>query len=188
VRPFDVEGPRAEPDVVLDEIQEGQRKMRKSIYVAVAVVTATLWGGSALADGGDGAYLGNGAVTLDANLGSGEQINAENWHDMIDVNTSGYQLTGGAINSNGGDRNSDDVVLNMGDYPLLASAALDVEVVGNVISVGGDNSSADSSLTFSEQSGFMYSYGVTAVAINSGANASQSVSVNVMSEVVINTD
>ena len=42
---------------------------------------------------------------------------------------------------------------------------------------------ACSSLTFSDHSGFTNSYGVTAVAINSGANASQSVNVNVMSDV-----
>ena len=159
--------------------------MRKSIYMIAAMVAAALWSGSALAEGGDGAYLGAGALTDDANLGAGQQLNASDWSGMMDVNASGTQLTGGAINSNGGNRHSDDVVLNLGGYPLLASAALDVEVTGNMISVSGDNSSADSSLTFSDGSGFMYSYGVTAVAINSGANASQSVSVNVMSEVAI---
>jgi len=145
-----------------------------------AVVAAALWTGSALAEG-DGAFA-SGSM-LDANVGSGAQINAEDWKDMLDVNVSGNQLTGGGVNSNGGDRVSDDVVLSMGDYPVVASAALDVTVSGNEVSVAGNGSSADSTLSFSEGSGFMNSYGVTAVAINSGPNASQSVNVNVMSDV-----
>ena len=156
--------------------------MRKIIPMIVAVAATALWAGSGFADG-DNAFLGDLAVTEDVNIGSGEQVNANDWEDMFDVNAGGNQLTGGGINSNAGDRSSDDVVLNMGDLPLLASTALDVEVVGNEISVTGSGSSADSSLTFSDHSGFTNSYGVTAVAINSGANASQSVSVNVMSEV-----
>ena len=158
--------------------------MRRIIPTIVAVAATALWTGIALADG-DAAFLGALAVTEDVNIGSGEQVNANDWQDMFDVNAGGNQLTGGGINSNAGDRSSDDVVLNLGDLPLLASTALDVEVVGNEISVTGSGSSADSSLTFSDHSGFTNSYGVTAVAINSGANASQSVSVNVMSEVTL---
>ena len=154
--------------------------MRSTISVIAVVAALALWSGMASAEG-DGAYL-SGSM-LDANLGSGSQINAEDWNDMMDVNVDGNQLTGGAINSNGGDRTSDDVVLNLGETPLVASAALDVAVSGNEISVGGDGSSASSSMTFSGASGFMDSYGVTAVAINSGANSSQSVNVNVMSDV-----
>ena len=159
--------------------------MRKIIYTIATMAATVLWTGSALAEGGKNAFLGEGALTEAANLGSGEQLNANDWRDMLDVNAGGNQLTGGGINSNAGDRTSNDVVLNMGEFPLLASAALDVQVTGNEVSVAGDNSSANSSLTFSDGSGFMNSYGVTAVAINSGANASQSVSVNVMSEVAI---
>ena len=158
--------------------------MRRIIPTIVAVAATALWTGIALADGDD-AFLGDLALTEDVNIGSGEQVNANDWEDMFDVNAGGNQLTGGGINSNAGDRSSDDVVLNLGDLPLLASTALDVEVVGNEISVTGSGSSADSSLTFSDHSGFTNSYGVTAVAINSGAHASQSVSVNVMSEVAI---
>ena len=158
--------------------------MRRIIPTIVAVAATALWTGIALA-AGDDAFLGDLAVTEDVNIGSGEQVNANDWQDMFDVNAGGNQLTGGGINSNAGDRSSDDVVLNLGDLPLLASTALDVEVVGNEISVTGSGSSADSSLTFSDHSGFTNSYGVTAVAINSGANASQSVSVNVMSEVTL---
>ena len=158
--------------------------MRRIIPTIVAVAATALWTGIALADGDD-AFLGDLAVTEDVNIGSGEQVNANDWEDMFDVIAGGNQLTGGGINSNAGDRSSDDVVLNLGDLPLLASTALDVEVVGNEISVTGSGSSADSSLTFSDHSGFTNSYGVTAVAINSGANASQSVSVNVMSEVTL---
>ena len=127
--------------------------MRKIIPMIVAVAATALWAGSALADGDD-AFLGDLALTEDVNIGSGEQVNANDWEDMFDVNAGGNQLTGGGINSNAGDRSSDDVVLNMGDLPLLASTALDVEVVGNEISVTGSGSSADSSLTFSDHSGF----------------------------------
>jgi len=161
-------------------INKDETDMRRTISVIAAVAALALWAGSVSADG-DGAY--SSGTVLDANLGSGKQINAEDWKEMMDVNVDGNQLTGGAINSNGGDRLSDDVVLNLGEYPLVASAALDVTVSGNEISVSGDGSSASSSLTFSGGSGFMDSYGVTAVAINSGANASQSVNVNVMSDV-----
>ena len=157
--------------------------MKRILGAVTVICVAALWAGSALADGDD-AWVTD-VTTDDLNLGSGTQTNANDWHDMFDVNVDGNQLTGGGINSNAGDRSSDDVVLNLGDLPLLASTALDVEVVGNEISVTGTDASADSSLTFSDHSGFTNSYGVTAVAINSGANASQSVSVNVMSEVTL---
>ena len=158
--------------------------MRRIIPTIVAVAATARWTGIALADGDD-AFLGDLALTEEVNIGSGEQVNANDWQDMFDVNAGGNQLTGGGINSNAGDRSSADVVLTLGDLPLLASTALDVEVVGIEISGTGSGSSADSSLTFSDHSGFTNSYGVTAVAINSGANASQSVSVNVMSEVTL---
>jgi len=86
------------------------------------------------------------------------------------------------VNSNAGDRSSDDVVLNLGDTALVANAALDVAVSGNSTSVGGDDSSANSSIGISDLSGFTENYGVTAVSLNSGSAASQSVSVNVMSD------
>ena len=160
--------------------------MRKIIPMIAALAATALWAGSALAQElGDEAILGAGALTDSANVGSGKQINANDWEDMADVNAGGNQLTGGGLNNNAGHRTSNDVVITAGMYPLLASAALAAEVSGNELMVTGDGATANSSIEFTDASGFMSSYGVTAVAINSGAHASQSVSVNVMSEVAI---
>ena len=143
----------------------------------------TLWTAAALADGDD-AWVAD-VTTDDLNLGSGSQTNANDWHDMFDVNVDGNQLTGGGINSNGGDRNSDDVVILAGTMPEVANYALDASVSDNSISVSGSGSNADSTVSFSSNSGFNNSYGITAVAVNSGAGASQSVSVNVMSSLSV---
>ena len=158
--------------------------MRRIIPTIVAVAATALWTGIALADG-DGAFLGDLAATEDVNIGSGEQVNANDWEDMFDVNAGGNQLTGGGINSNGGDRNSDDVVILSGAMPEVANYALDASVSDNSISVSGSGSNADSTVSFSGNSGFTNSYGITAVAVNSGAGASQSVSVNVMSSLSV---
>jgi len=158
--------------------------MRKIIPMIAAMAATALWAGTALAQVDD-AYLGDGTLADDVNVGTGAQINANDWEDMLDTNAGGNQLTGGGVNSNAGDRTSNDIVLTAGDYPLVASAALAVEVSHNSITVQGENASANSELIFTNDSGFTNSYGVTAVAINSGANASQSVSVNVMSEVAV---
>lgn len=158
--------------------------MRRTNLVIAVLFIATLWNGSALAEMvGNEAVVGEGSMTDSANVGSGEQINANDWEDMLNVNAGGNQLTGGGMNSNGGDRTSNDVVIILPDYPVLASTALDVTVSGNEIGAGGDGASVDSTVAFSDSSGFRSSYGVTAVAINAGANASQSISINVMSEV-----
>ena len=153
--------------------------MRRTTSVIAALGAIFIWAGSASANGNSADISGD---LLDVNVGSGVQTNANEWDNMFDVNAGGNQLTGGGVNSNGGDRTSDDVVLNLGDTPLLANAALDVEVSGNSIAVGGDDSSASSSLGISDNSGFTSNYGVTAVSLNSGSAASQSVSVNVMSD------
>ena len=153
--------------------------MRRTTSVIAALGAIFIWAGSASADGNSADITGD---LLDVNVGSGNQTNANDWEEMFDVNAGGNQLTGGGVNSNAGDRSSDDVVLNLGDTPLLANAALDVEVSGNSVAVGGDDSSANSSLGVSENSGFTNNYGVTAVSLNSGSAASQSVSVNVMSD------
>jgi len=163
--------------------------MRRTTFLIAAVSAIAIWAGSptsASAEGGVGASATG--DFFDANVGSGSQTNAELWHDMDDVNLRGNQLTGESINSNAGDRTSHDVVLNLsGNYPVLTSAALDVEVSGNDINVAGDGGSATSSISFSNSSGFMNNYGVTAVAVNSGPAASQSVSVNVMANVTLGT-
>ena len=159
--------------------------MRRTTSVIAALGAIFIWAGSASANGNAADIAGD---LLDVNVGSGAQTNANEWDNMFDVNAGGNQLTGGGVNSNGGDRTSDDVVLNLGDTPLLANAALDVEVSGNSIAVGGDDSSASSSLGISDNSGFTSNYGVTAVSLNSGSAASQSVSVNVMSDLSLGGD
>ena len=153
--------------------------MRRTTSVIAALGAIFIWAGSASANGNSADISGD---LLDVNVGSGAQTNANEWDNMFDVNAGGNQLTGGGVNSNGGDRTSDDVVLNLGDTPLLANAALDVEVSGNSVAVGGNDSSANSSLSVDGSSGFTNNYGVTAVSLNSGSAASQSVSVNVMSD------
>jgi len=153
--------------------------MRRTTSVIAALGAIFIWAGSASANGNSADITGD---LLDVNVGSGNQTNANDWEEMFDVNAGGNQLTGGGVNSNAGDRSSDDVVLNLGDTPLLANAALDVAVSGNSTSVGGDDSSANSSIGISDLSGFTENYGVTAVSLNSGSAASQSVSVNVMSD------
>ena len=157
--------------------------MKRILGVLTVICAAVLWTGAALADGDD-AWVTE-VATDDLNLGSGTQTNANDWKDMFDVNVDGNQLTGGGINSNGGDRNSNDVVILTGATPQVANYALDASVSGNTLSVGGAGSSADSSVSFSNNSGFKNSYGITAVAVNSGAGASQSVSVNVMSSLSV---
>ena len=153
--------------------------MRRTTSVIAALGAIFIWAGSASANGNEADITGD---LLVINVGSGNQTNANDWENMSDVNAGGNQLTGGGVNSNAGDRTSDDVVLNLGDTPLLANAALDVEVSGNSAHVAGDGSSANSSVGISELSGFKENYGVTAVSLNSGSSASQSVSVNVMSD------
>ena len=155
---------------------------RRNASMLAAVFLLAFWSGAAAAD--SAAALGSSDLQ-DANIGSGAQVNAIGWSDMGDVNAGGNQLTGGGANSNGGDRASRDLVLNLGGMPTVASAALGVEVKGNAISIEGANASMASTLNLSQGSGFSNSYGVTAVALNSGANASQSVSVNVVSSVSI---
>ena len=100
--------------------------MKRILGAVTVICVAALWAGSALADGDD-AWVTE-VTTDDLNLGSGTQTNANDWHDMFDVNVDGNQLTGGGINSNGGDRNSDDVVILSGAMPEVANYALDASV------------------------------------------------------------
>ncbi len=122
-----------------------------------------------------------------ANTGSGSQDNsfaaADLWSDMMNANAgSGAQVID-ATNSNGGDRTSNDVVINLGDNAVVASAALQSAVTGNTIEVDGANAQASSTLTITDKSGFTNMYGINAIALSSGANASQNVSVNVTATV-----
>ena len=160
--------------------------MKRKIIVIVGMGAFLLWGGAAVADG-DFAELGAEALALDVNLGSGRQTNADDWSSMDDVNAGGNQLTGGGINSNGGNRDSDDVALLMGDNAEVASYALEASVSNNQLLVDGNESHADSSTGFEGDSGFSSSYGITAVSVNAGSRASQSVNVNVTSAVTLDT-
>jgi len=154
--------------------------MNRTIFSMVAMVALLLWAGSAVAD--SSADMGDDGIVEDLNLGEGIQTNANNWEDMGDTNAGGNQLTGGGVSSNGGDRFSDDIAVLLGQEAEVASYALDVSVTENSLNVGMDGQ-ADSLLEFSETSGFENSYGVTAVTVNAGSSASQSVSVNVTSAV-----
>ena len=160
--------------------------MKRKIIVIVGMGAFLLWGGAAVADG-DFAELGAEALALDVNLGSGSQTNADDWSSMDDVNAGGNQLTGGGINSNGGNRDSDDVALLMGDNAEVASYALEASVSNNQLLVDGNESHADSSTGFEGDSGFSSSYGITAVSVNAGSSASQRVNVNVTSAVTLDT-
>jgi len=156
--------------------------MNRTFFLIAVFGIAVTWAASAVADG-DGAFLGDG-VTADAvNAGSGDQANVADWKDMESVNVDGNQLTGTAVNSNTGNRNSDDVVIEMGDYAEIGNYALEASVSNNKMSVGGSGSSADSSFEFSDVSGFDSSFGVTAASLNAGSGSSQSVNVNVTSSV-----
>lgn len=150
---------------------------RKFISI-LGLCAVVFWASSAVADG-DWASLGVDSEADNANVGSGSQTNANDWDDMLDVNLGGNQLTGGGINSNGGDRESSDVVIIAGDTAEVSSYTLDASVTDNSVSVAGSGSSADSKIEFSHNSGYTNNYGVTAVSLNAGAGANQSVSVNV---------
>ena len=158
--------------------------MRRTRLLIAAASAIVIWVGSATSASAAGDGASAAGEMYDVNVGSGSQTNASDWEEMNDVNLLGNQLTGYSINSNAGERWSNDVVLNLeGEYPVLANTALDVEVSGNQMSVGGNGGSASSSVSFTHNSGFMNNYGVTAVSVNSGPAASQSVSVNVMANV-----
>ncbi|MGE4608883.1 MAG: hypothetical protein AAEJ52_19280, partial [Myxococcota bacterium] len=59
-------------------------------------------------------------------------------------------------------------------------------VSGNSVNVSGSDSSASSGLSISDGSGFSNMNGVNAIALSSGHNSSQNVSVNVTAEVSSN--
>jgi len=138
---------------------------------------------SALANGMSGSGSQAADVAGDSNAGSGTQNNqsldASVWETMDNANAgSGTQLVGSS-NSNGGNRNSDDVVVDAGDAAAVSNSALAGTVSNNQVLVTTDGSSANSSLTLSDGAGFTNMYGVNAIALSSGANSSQNVSVNV---------
>jgi len=138
---------------------------------------------SALANGmsGSGSQASN--VDRDANTGSGSQTNdsldASIWETIDSANAgSGMQISN-SLNSNGGDRLSDDVVILAGDAASVSNSALASTVSSNSVTVEGDGLSANSDLSMTGGAGFSNMYGVNAIALSSGANSSQNVSVNV---------
>ncbi len=146
---------------------------------------------------GDGAQT-NGATELDgtpangnANTGSGSQDNStsstDQWTNVESANNGSGAQIHGSRNSNGGDRDSNDIVLSLGsDGSSVTSSALEASVSGNAITVSAVGASANSTMAMSGVggSGFHDLAGVSAVAMAAGGNASQNVSVSVTADVV----
>ena len=123
----------------------------------------------------------------DANTGSGAQDNSsdtsDNWSNIGNGNNgSGAQVLT-STNSNGGDRTSSDIVMDLGDGGSVTNAALESSVSGNAVTVTAMSASANSALEMTGGSGFSGMYGVNAIALSTGANSSQNVSVNVTASV-----
>jgi len=139
----------------------------------------------------DNALAGSGTQTIDtgedANTGSGSQDNSttsqNEWEDMGNANSGTGAQVIDSSNSNGGDRNSSDIVLTLGDNSVVANGALESSVSGNAVTVSGEGSTADSRLFITDGSGFRNMAGVNAIALSSGHNSSQNVSVNVTASV-----
>ena len=141
----------------------------------------------------DNVLAGDGNQTQDtvnnANTGDGSQDNstssADGWSGLGNANNGSATQTVDSTNSNGGDRNSNDIVLTLGDDDSsVSSSALEASVSGNAISVAADFSQSDSEMSLGTGSGFRDLAGVSAVAMASGANSSQNVSVNVSAGIV----
>jgi hypothetical protein len=138
---------------------------------------------SALANGMVGSGRQASDIGGDANTGSGTQDNdsldASIWETIDNANAgTGSQITD-SLNSNGGNRVSDDVLILAGDAASVSNSALDSSVSENSVSVSQGGASANSELSMSGGAGFSNMYGVNAIALSSGANSSQNVSVNV---------
>jgi len=141
----------------------------------------------------DNVLAGDGNQTQDtvnnANTGDGSQDNppssAHGWSDLGNANNGSATQTVDSNNSNGGDRYSNDIVFTLGDDDSsVSSSALEASVSGNAISVAADFSQSDSEMSLGTGSGFRDLAGVSAVAMASGANSSQNVSVNVSAGIV----
>jgi hypothetical protein len=141
----------------------------------------------------DNVLAGDGNQTQDtvnnANTGDGSQDNstssADGWSNLGSANNGSARQTVDSTNSNGGDRYSNDIVLTLGDDDSSVSiSALEASVSGNALSVAADFSQSDSEMSLGTGSGFRDLAGVSAVAMASGANSSQNVSVNVSAGIV----
>ncbi|MFP8881738.1 MAG: hypothetical protein VCE43_20880, partial [Myxococcota bacterium] len=118
----------------------------------------------------DAALAGDGnqsaAIAGEANTGSGSQDNSsasqDAWSNMDNANAgSGAQVINSS-NSNGSDRTSNDIVMNLGATAVVANGALEASVSGNSVNVSGSDSSASSGLSISDGSGFSNMNGVNA--------------------------
>jgi len=143
----------------------------------------------------DNVFAGDGAQTQDtvgnANTGDGLQDNsgssADSWTELENANNGDGSQVNAASNSNGGDRDSDDIVLSLGDGDSsVSSSALEAAISGNAVTVSGESASANSEMGMDTGAGFHDMSGVSAVAMAAGANASQNVSVNVTAGMVSN--
>ena len=142
----------------------------------------------------DAALAGDGnqsaAIAGEANTGSGSQDNSsasqDAWSNMDNANAGAGAQVINSSNSNGSDRTSNDIVMNLGATAVVANGALEASVSGNSVTVSGSDTSASSGLSISDGSGFSNMNGVNAIALSSGHNSSQNVSVNVTAEVSSN--
>ena len=142
----------------------------------------------------DAALAGDGnqsaAIAGEANTGSGSQDNSsasqDAWSNMDNANAGSGAQVHNSSNSNGGDRTSSDIVMNLGDTAVVANGALEASVSGNSVNVSGSDTSASSGLSISDGSGFSNMNGVNAIALSSGHNSSQNVNVNVTASVSTN--
>ena len=139
----------------------------------------------------DNALAGSGAQAIDtgddANTGSGSQDNSytsqEDWENMGNANSGTGAQVIDSTNSNGGDRNSSDIVITLGNDSVVATGTLEASVSGNSVSVSGSGGSAESRLFITDGSGFRNMAGINAIALSSGHNSSQNVNVNVTASV-----
>jgi hypothetical protein len=137
---------------------------------------------------------GSGSQSADtdgsANTGSGSQNNSASssvdWMGMDNANSGTGAQISASTNSNGGDRISDDNVIGLGQGSELSTSDLQAAVSGNAVSVLGGSANANSDLFISTDSGFSNMSGINAVAMETGANGSQNVSVNVTAAVSTN--
>jgi len=139
---------------------------------------------------GENALNGSGSqssiVGGSANTGDGTQdsssTDASVWDDMINANAGSGTQMDQSSNSNGGDRDSADVIISLGSQGAVTASDLGAAVSGNQVTVEGGL--AESKLSMDGAgSGFSGLYGVNAVAASAGSQASQNVNVNVGAEV-----
>jgi hypothetical protein len=139
----------------------------------------------------DNALAGNGAQNADtdgnANTGTGFQDNTETyqdeWYGIDNANSGRGAQVLDSTNTNGGDRISNDTLVDAGDTVSLANADLEAAVSGNSVAVAGSGGNADSGMSIYGDSRFSGLSGVSAIALGSGGNASQNVSINVTAAV-----